>query len=166
MMLTYEGEQIVRDLAWQLEATDVVLPIPRVPVYVESSDVAYADLGLDHFEPCGWPNAPSYRFAKGFEWEVPVRPDDVPVQIMPTHVCFELKWLDGDEFANWTGTDFVTSERSGRKRRDWHIFTALNAGMVPEGVVRLERGAHDHVVEMVRSGRRAWWEQLAATVAR
>ena len=167
MVLTEEGEQIVRDLAWQLEATEVVLPILRVPVYVRSADVAYVDVGVSgYFEPCGWPNTPRYRFIKGFEWEVPVRPDDVPTRMLPSFTCFELKWLDSDEFSNWTGDDFITSRRSSRKQRDWALFTALNEGRMPPELIRLERGDAAHVIDVVRTGRRAWWEQLAATVNR
>lgn len=167
MVLTEEGEQIVRDLAWQLEATEVVLPILRVPVYVESADVAWVDVGVSgYFEPCGWPNTREYRFIKGFEWEVPVRPDNVPTRMLPSYTCFELKWLDSDEFSNWTGDDFITSQRSSRKQRDYHLFTSLNEGRVPPELVKLERGDAEHVIDVVRTGRRTWWEQLATTVAR
>lgn len=165
MVLTHEGEQIMRDLAWQLEAADVVLPMPRVAVYVESRDVAFVDIRKLHAEPFAWPNTAEYTFTKGFEWEVPLRPDDVPVRDLPSYICFELKWLDSDEFTNWTGQDFISSGRSGRKQRDWRLFTALNAGETPNELVRLERGSADHVVDVVRAGRRAWWEQLAADAA-
>jgi glycosyltransferase involved in cell wall biosynthesis len=163
MVLTYEGERVLRDLSWQFEAADAVMPIPRIPVYVESPDVAYLDLGIEHYEPCGWPNTPQYRFAKGFEWEVPVRPDNVPVRIMPGNICFELKWLDGDEFANWTGNDFVTSERATRKQRDWRLFTALNNGEQPDELHRIERGSAPHVIEKIRRTRRAEYEAMTAS---
>jgi glycosyltransferase involved in cell wall biosynthesis len=167
MVLTEEGEQVLRDLAWQLEATEVVLPILRVPVYVESADVAWVDVGVSgYYEPCGWPNTPAYRFIKGFEWEVPIRPDDVPTQMLPSFTCFELKWLDSDEFSNWTGDDFITSRRSARKQKDWRLFTSLRDGRVPPELVKLERGAAEHVVEVIRTRRRAWWEELAAAVTR
>ena len=161
---TDEGERILRDLSWQFEAADAVMPIPRIPVYVESADVAYLDLGIEHFEPCGRPNTPRYRFAKGFEWEVPVRPDNVPVRIMPGNICFELKWLDGDEFGNWTGNDFVTSERASRKQRDWRLFTALNNGEQPDELERVERGSAPHVIEKIRATRRAEYETMTSSV--
>jgi glycosyltransferase involved in cell wall biosynthesis len=162
MLLTVEGEQVLRDLAWQLEGTDVVLPIPRIPVYVVSDDLAYLDVGFRHYEPCAWPNKPEYRFVKGFEWEVPVRPDDVPVTVFPTHICFEIKWLDADEFTNWTGQDFITSERAARKQRDWAVFHALRDGALPGGLVRVDRGDAPHVLEAVRRGRRTHWLEQAA----
>jgi glycosyltransferase involved in cell wall biosynthesis len=163
MLLTREGELILREHAWQLEATDVVLPIPRIPVYVVSDELAHLDVGFRHYEPCAWPNKPAYRFVKGFEWEVPVRPDDVPVTVLPSHICFEIKWLDRDEFTNWTGQDFMTSERATRKQRDWDVFPNLRRGTVPAGLVRVDRGDAHHLLEAVRTGRRVHWLEQAAT---
>jgi hypothetical protein len=43
MVLTPEGEGVLRDLAWQLQGVDAAITMQRDPVYVESERVAYVD---------------------------------------------------------------------------------------------------------------------------
>ena len=42
-------------------------------------------------------------------------------------MCVELKWLDQDEFAHWSNTDF-DAIRTPRKPREWEVYTALTEG--------------------------------------
>ena len=150
MVLTPQGEQVLRDLAWQLQGTDGAVTLRRDPVYVESASVAYVDTKPGKAEPWGWRNSPAYTFSKAFDWELMLpRPGD-PVTRLPDSVCFELKWLDADEFAHWSHADFkaVTNDR---KRRDWELFHALREGSAPpDNLIRVESPEGVHVVEHLR----------------
>jgi hypothetical protein len=76
------------------------------------------------------------------------RPGD-PVTRLPNFACFELKWLDADEFGHWSHTDF--KEINNRKRREWDLFHSLREGIsLPEGVVRVESPEGMHVIELLR----------------
>ena len=149
MVLTPQGERVLRDLAWQLQGSGA-LTMRRDPVYVASDRVAYVDTLLGKAEPWGWPNSPAYTFAKAFDWEVMLpRPGD-PVTMLPDWTCFELKWLDADEFSHWSHTDFKP-EINARKRREWELFRALREGSSPPGnVVRVESPEGTHVIEHLR----------------
>ena len=97
MVLTPEGERVLRDLSWQLQGVDGTVKMCRYPAYVESERVAYVDFGQTPYEPWGWRNTSDHTFIKCFDWEH-VRPDaDYSLQA-PDWTCFELKWLDADEF--------------------------------------------------------------------
>ena len=67
-----------RDLAWQLEADQAIVRVPRHPLYVVDDRVAFVDLELRNNEPWGWPNRRGYSFAKALEWELPMWPPDLP----------------------------------------------------------------------------------------
>jgi glycosyltransferase involved in cell wall biosynthesis len=151
MVLTPQGEQVLRDLAWQLQGIDGAITMRRDPVYIENDRVAYVDTVPGKPEPWGWRNSPAYTFVKAFDWELMLpRPGD-PVTRLPDHVCFELKWLDADEFAHWSYTDFKT-EINDRKQREWELFYALREGSsLPADVVRIESPEGMHVVEHLRS---------------
>lgn len=131
-----------------------------MPVYVASPDRAYVDVGLAHHEPCGWPNTPAHRFAKGFEWEVPVRSNDTALRVFPSLICFEIKWLDADEFTNWNADEFLDSDRTVRKQRDWAIHRDLNRGIVPRDLVPISSDGAAHVLDVVRDTGRARWQAL------
>jgi glycosyltransferase involved in cell wall biosynthesis len=148
MVLTPEGERVLRDLSWQLQGVDAAITMRRDPVYVESERVAYVDFGFTPYEPWGWRNTSDHTFIKCFDWEH-VRPDaDYSLQA-PDWTCFELKWLDADEFGHWSHTDF--KEINNRKRREWDLFHALREGFsLPEGVVRVESPEGLHVIEHLR----------------
>ena len=149
MVLTPEGERVVRDLSWQLEGIDGTVKMRRYPVYVESGRVAYVDFGETPFEPWGWRNTSEHTFIKCFDWEH-VRPDADHTIQAPDWLCFELKWLDADEFGHWSHTDFKV-EINRRKRREWELFHALGEGAsLPEDVVRVESPEGLHVVEHLR----------------
>ena len=151
MVLTPQGERVLRDLAWQLEGIDGAITMRRDPVYVESKRIAYVDTMPGKPEPWGWRNSPAYTFAKAFDWELMLpRPGD-PVVRLPDFVCFELKWLDADEFAHWSYTDFKI-EINSRKRREWELFHALREGSpLPDKVVRVESPDRLHVIDHLRS---------------
>jgi glycosyltransferase involved in cell wall biosynthesis len=150
MVLTPQGEQVLRDLAWQLEGIDGMVKMYRFPVYVMSDRVAYVDLGRTPYEAWGWRNTCDYTFIKCFDWEH-VRPWADYTLRLPDFVCFELKWLDADEFAHWSYTDFKI-EINSRKRREWELFHALREGSpLPDKVVRVESLDGLHVIDHLRS---------------
>jgi glycosyltransferase involved in cell wall biosynthesis len=151
MVLTPQGERLLRDLAWQHEASDGAITLRRDPVYVESDRVAYVDTVPGKAEPWGWRNSPAYTFAKAFDWELMLPQPGDPVTRLSDFVCFELKWLDADEFAHWSHADFkvVTNDR---KRRDWELFHALREGPTPpDDLVRVEIPEGMHVIEHLRN---------------
>jgi hypothetical protein len=150
MVLTEDGETYLKHLRWQLEGVDTIVQIPRYAVYVESPDVAYVDAGLAAVEAWLWPNKPAYHFGKAFEWEILVRPQSTPVLRLPEWTVFELKWLDADEFTNWSTIDPKTTIRTGRKNRDWTIFHAVKEGEVPEDVHRVDSPGDRHVIDVLR----------------
>ena len=166
MVLTPEGEVVLRDLAWQLEGIDATITMPRSPVYVESERVAYLDVGPTKAEPWGWRNSPGYTFSKAFDWELYLRPRGDPVTKLPGFVCFELKWLDADEFGHWSYTDFK-AEINARKRREWELFHALGGGSpLPEDVVRVQSPDGVHVIDHLRSTFASLQRQRAEVTAR
>jgi hypothetical protein len=150
MVLTPQGEQVLRDLAWQLEGADGAITMPRSPVYVESERVAYVDTGPTKAEPWGWRNSPAYTFAKAFDWELRLARPGGRVTRLPDFVCFELKWLHADEFSHWSSTDFK-DVINARKQREWELFHALREGSsLPDNVVRIESPDGSHVIDQLR----------------
>ncbi|HEU4448775.1 MAG TPA: hypothetical protein VFR63_02180, partial [Gaiellaceae bacterium] len=160
MVLTDTAVAALRDLAWQLEGAQVVVKIPRYPLYVADERRAFLDVGLANTEPWAWPNRPGYFFVKAMEWEQPSWPADLPVLILPDWSCVELKHLDADEFDHWSSTSFDTTSRTQRKRREWEVFHALaEGGAPPPNVVPVEAPEGTHVIDYVRS---TWLPQRAA----
>jgi hypothetical protein len=154
MVLTDAAVAVLRDLAWQLEACEAVVRIPRYPLYVAGDRLAFLDLGLRNCEPWAWPNRPGYSFVKALEWELPLWGADAATITLPDPACLELKYLDADEFAHWSPTDFASSARTRRKLREWEVFHALAEGREPpSGVVRVAAPEGRHVVDYVRA---AW----------
>ena len=152
MVLTPGLVDVIRDLAWQLEGSSVVVKIPRYPLYVADERRAFLDVGLVNREPWAWPNRPGYSFVKAMEWEQPILPSELPRILLPEWSCLELKYLDADEFDHWSPTDFEASARTRRKRREWQVFRALADGADPPAdVVPITSHGDDHVVEYVRS---------------
>ena len=159
MVLSDLAVQALRDLAWQLEAAQLVVRVPRLGLYVASDRLAYVDTALRNCEPWAWPNGPGYRFTKALEWELPMFPPGVEYVTLPEFSCVELKFLDGDEFGHWSPTDFGASPRTARKQREQAVFSALTeGGPPPEGVVAVEAPAGTHVIDHVRS---AWLPEAA-----
>lgn len=151
MVLTEDGERYVRELRWALEVGDTIIQIPRVAVYIESENVAYIDTGHVNLEPWIWPNKPEFHFGKAFEWEILIRPQSVPVMLLPEWSLFELKWLDLDEFTNWSAVDFGSGAiRTGRKNREWEVFNAVKKGELPEDVFSVESPGEKHVIHLLR----------------
>ncbi|HEX5467585.1 MAG TPA: sulfotransferase family 2 domain-containing protein [Gaiellaceae bacterium] len=152
MVLTDAAAGVLRDLAWQLEGDQVVIKIPRYPLYVVDDRRAFLDIGMSNREPWAWPNRPGYGFVKAMEWEQPLWPTDVATIVLPDWSCVELKRLDADEFAHWSHTDFGASARTHRKRREWEVFNSLaHGGEPPSEVIRVEAPDGTHVIEHVRS---------------
>jgi glycosyltransferase involved in cell wall biosynthesis len=162
MVLTVEGERVLADLAWQLEADAVIVQVPRLPLYVRSATDAYVDTHLRNREVWAWPNRRGFWFGKGLEWEIQLRPERLPIVSFPDWACFEIKWLDGDEFAHWSEHDFTRSPRTRRKLRELEVYAALADGEVPDGVVAIGAGPDEHVVDTVRGRSRSAWEDDAA----
>jgi hypothetical protein len=152
MVLTDTGIDALRDLAWQLEASEVIVKIPRYPLYVADERHAFLDVGLANSEPWAWPNRPGYSFVKAMEWEQPVLPRGAPRIVLPDWSCVELKFLDADEFSHWSDTDFHQTARTQRKRREWEVFRALaDGGEPPPDVFPVEAPDGRHVIDYVRS---------------
>jgi hypothetical protein len=152
MVLTDTAINALRSLAWQLEATEAVVKIPRFPLYVADDRRAFLDLGLANCEAWGWPNKPGFSFVKAMEWEQPILPRSLQRIVLPDWSCIELKYLDAEEFDHWSDTDFDASARTKRKRREWEVFRALaDGGAPPEEVVPVEAPEGVHVIEYVRS---------------
>ena len=152
MVLTDAAAGVLRDLAWQLEADQVVVKIPRYPLYVVDDRRAFLDVGMSNTEPWAWPNRPGYSFVKAMEWEQPLWPATLPTLVLPDWSCIELKRLDADEFSHWSHTDFGKSARTRRKRREWEVFNSLAHGAeAPADVISVEAPAGVHVIEHVRS---------------
>ena len=104
-----------------------------------------------NYEPWGWPNRPEQRFVKAMEWELPLWFPDVGVTL-PEHSCFELKFLEADEFDHWSDTDFDAPGRTRRKQREYDVFNAVaGGGDPPEGVMRIEAPAGEHIIDYVRT---------------
>jgi glycosyltransferase involved in cell wall biosynthesis len=159
MVLTPEGEWSLADLAWQVGDVQSIIRVPRHGLYLDSSrpDHGWLDLGLRNAEEWGFPTGPDFVFTKAFEWEVRTTPKPVRTIGLPSGLCVELKYLDGDEFAHWTDpSSFATSFRNKRKRREWEVFHALQDGTVPVGVHEISSPAGVHVVDHVT---RTWLPQ-------
>lgn len=164
MVLTTEGEASLAALAWQVGGVQAVIRVPRHALYLDSArpDRGWLDLGLRNAEEWGFPTGPDFVFTKAFEWEVRTTPPAVRTIGLPFGLCVELKYLDGDEFAHWTDpASFATSGRTKRKRREWEVFTALQAA--PDtadgdlaGVHRIDAPAGVHVIDHVT---RTWLPQ-------
>jgi hypothetical protein len=152
MVLTAEGSALVTDLLWQIESEPTVVVFLHHPLYIESDSVAYLDLKLKPREPWIFPVGPDYTFVKGFDWEIRESPEDVTRITMPEGICFELKWLDADEFAHWTDPTEFDERRSPRKVREYAVFHALRRGDAAslDSVVRIEAPPGVHVVDHVR----------------
>jgi Sulfotransferase family len=163
MVLSDAAAATLRDLAWQLEASEVVVKVPRYPLYVVDERRAFIDLALRNCEPWAWPNRPGYSFVKAMEWELPLWRADIRTITLPDWSCVELKYLDADEFAHWSHTDFTVSARTQRKFREWRVYQALAQGREPpDGVVPVHVPSGRHVIDHVRS---VWLPGRAGTRA-
>ena len=152
MVLSDAAVAALRDLAWQLEATESIVRIPRYPFYIADNRHGFVDIGLRNNEPWGWPNLPGYSFVKAMEWELPLWPGDYTMLSLPSYSCVELKHLDADEFAHWSPTDFEASSRTQRKRREWEVFNVLaSGGECPAGVIPVGAPDGEHVIDYVRT---------------
>jgi hypothetical protein len=151
MVLTDAAVAALRDLAWQLEAAEMIVKVPRYPLYLADDRLAFIDVAMRNCEAWGWPNRPGYRFVKALDWELPLWGGEPGTLVLGDWSCVELKHLDADEFAHWSHTDFHVSARTQRKRREWEVFRALRAGAdPPPGVEAIEAPPGRHVVDHVR----------------
>jgi Sulfotransferase family len=164
MVLTDAAVGVLRDLSWQLEAAEVVIKIPRYPLYLVDDQRAFIDLGLRNCEPWGWPNRAGYSFVKALDWELPLWGGLAKALDLPDWSCVELKHLDGDEFGHWSDTNFDASARQERKRREWQVFNALTGAAEPqiEGVQAIEAPPGEHIVDHVRT---RWLPQRSLSAA-
>ena len=80
MVLTDAAVAALRDLAWQLEAAEAVVRIPRYPLYVADDRRRSSTPALRNCEPWGWPNRPGFSFAKALDWELPLWRGDSPTR--------------------------------------------------------------------------------------
>jgi hypothetical protein len=160
MVMTDTAVNALRDLAWQLEASESVVKIPRYPLYVVDERRAFFDVGMENVEPWAWPNLPGYSFVKAMDWELPLWPGDYATVILPPWACVEVKYLDADEFDHWSDTRFDASSRTQRKLREWTVFRTLaDGGEPPADVLPVEAPQGRHVIDYVCS---TWLAERAA----
>jgi len=150
MVLTDDGIAALRRLAWQLEDVQAIVVIPRHPLYVADEQTAYFDLEYINLEPFIFPNRPPFGFVKAFDWELRMLPAGTEWVRLQQGLHFELKWLDSDEFAHWSVTDFDQSVRVTRKRRELQIFRDQAAGRMTQGLAKIAAPEGVHVVDYVR----------------
>ena len=152
MVLTDTAINTLRDLAWQLEAADAVVKIPRFPLYVADDRTAFLDLGLGELRGLGLAEQARLQLRQGHGVGAARPTAGRPAHRPPDWSCIELKFLDADEFDHWSDTDFETTARTQRKRREWEVFRALaDGGEPPEDVVPVEAPDGAHVIDYVRS---------------
>lgn len=151
MVLTPEGEQVLGDLAWQLEGSGAVVAVPRHPLTVVDEQTGWIDLSTKFLEPWVYPMGPDYTYVKAFDWEVREFPEDAERVVAPEGLCVELKWIEEDEFAHWSDTAEFSKGRSPRKLREWRVDRAIREGRAEEirGLVRVEAPAGVHIVDHV-----------------
>ncbi len=150
MVLTPEGEISLAALAWQVGDLPVVVRVSRHGLYLDSDRRAFIDVGWRNAEEWGFPVGPDFVYTKAFEWEIRTTPVGVRHIGLPHGLCVELKYLHGDEFAHWTDPEsFATSERNQRKRREWTVFAALNAGEIPDDVIEIVAPEGVHIIDHV-----------------
>jgi glycosyltransferase involved in cell wall biosynthesis len=150
MVLTDDGIAALRRLAWQLEDVEAIVVIPRHPLYVADDQTAYFDVEYINLEPFIFPNRAPFGFVKAFDWELRMLPAGTEWVRLQQGLQFELKWLDSDEFAHWSVTDFDQSVRVTRKRRELQIFRDLSAGRITKGLAKIAAPAGVLVDEHVR----------------
>lgn len=163
MVLTPEGIRLVADLSWQLQGVEAVVRMHRHPLYVESERVGYLDTGTWDNEEYAYPMGTRWLHHKAFDWELRLSPQSTPTMGLPQGICLEIKHLAGDEFGHWTEPGRFRAQRNRRKAREWEVFHALCAGVVPEGVVRVESPDTRHVVEFVAE---EWLPAVPRPIAR
>jgi glycosyltransferase involved in cell wall biosynthesis len=160
MVLTGEGESILSDLAWQLEGKRIRIFMMTVPLYVQSASLAYIDFSIRHFETYGWPNAVENFYRKALEWELIRLSPDLARHVLPDGICFELKWLDSDEFSHWSHRDFDRTPRTSRKAREWRVINRLRLGQYGDGLVPVVPESDQHVVTAVRQTSVTGWQTM------
>ncbi len=152
MVLTDAAAGVLRDLAWQLEADQVVVKIPRYPLYVVDERRAFLDVGMSNTRALGVAQPAGLQLRQGDGMGAAALARDLPTLVLPDWSCIELKRLDADEFSHWSHTDFGQSARTRRKRREWEVFNSLAHGAeAPEDVISVEAPDGVHVIEHVRS---------------
>ena len=158
MVLTDGGVRTLRQLSWQLEYADAALSVLTHPLYVIDDRTALFDPRSPYVEPRLLPNNSVYAYAKGVDWEIPTIPASTRVMRLQDGLACEIKWLDADEFSNWSSTDFADERRYPRKSREWAVFEAHRNGLHPDELTRVEAPEGTHVIDFVRQ---AWLPQWA-----
>ena len=158
MVLTDGGVRTLRQLSWQLEYADAALSVLTHPLYVIDDRTALFDPRSPYVEPRLLPNNSVYAYAKGVDWEIPTIPASTRVMRLQDGLASEIKWLDADEFSNWSSTDFADERRYPRKSREWAVFEAHRNGLHPDELTRVEAPEGTHVIDFVRQ---VWLPQWA-----
>ena len=157
MVLSPEGAQILRDLAWQLETSRAIVAIPRHPLTVVDESTGWLDLSLSFLEPWIYPMGPQYTYVKAFDWELREYPRDTRRIVLPQGLVAEVRWHDTDEFAHWRrdGVDF-TNTRLYRKLREFEVDGAIRTGTPLKGLVKITAPPGVHVIDHVT---RTWLQE-------
>jgi glycosyltransferase involved in cell wall biosynthesis len=165
MVLTDGGIRTLRQLSWQLEHADAALSLLTHPLYVIDDRTALFDPRSPYVEPRLLPNNSVYAYAKGVDWEVPTIPASVHVMRLQDGLACEIKWLDADEFSNWSDADFADERRYPRKSREWAVFEAHRQGQQPVDLIRVEAPEQMHVIEYVRQVWLQLWTRRKLPIA-
>ncbi len=124
------GRAALRDLAWQLEGAEAIVRVPRIALYVADDRLGYRRPRAAQLRGVGLAQPARLQLREGDGvGAADVGPEARSVSL-PSW-CVELKFLDGDEFAHWSPTNFDASPRTARKRREQEVFRALAAGARP-----------------------------------
>ena len=165
MVLTDGGVRTLHQLSWQLEYADTALSVLTHPLYVIDDRTALFDPRSPYVEPRLLPNNSVYAYAKGVDWEVPTIPASVHVMRLQDGLACEIKWLDSDEFSNWSGADFADERRYPRKSREWAVFEAHRKGQQSGGLIRVDAPERTHVIDYVRREWLPLWTRSRLPVA-
>jgi glycosyltransferase involved in cell wall biosynthesis len=165
LVITETGARTMRHLSWQLEYADEPVSVLTHPLYVIDDRTALFDPGSPYVEPRLLPNNSTYAYAKGVDWEVPTIPAGIRVMRLPDGLACEIKWLDADEFSNWSGADFADTRRYPRKSREWAVFEAHRTRQQPTGLIRVDAPDSTHVIDYVRQVWLPQWTRSRVAVA-
>ena len=131
MVLTDAAVAALRDLAWQLEATEAIVRIPRHPLYVAGDGARSSTSGCATASRGRGPTGPATASSRRSTGSCRCGRRTTPVLTLPDWSCVELKHLDADEFAHWS--------RHRLRRVGAHAPQAARVGGLPRA--RRRRGS-------------------------
>ena len=138
MVLTDAAAGALRDLAWQLEAAEAVVRVPRLPALRRRRPARVPRHRAAQLRAVGVAEPAGLQLRQGARLgaaAVGRRRRDVT---LPDWACVELKHLDADEFAPLVAHRLRSLGADAPQAREWAVFTALaGGGAPPAGVVAI-----------------------------